>query len=787
MPLKAADLVPVPQEVQARRGTFDVRDRCWLTDARSAADVAVAWKLREELGVKPGVSAALPEFCVAVGSPPERDNEPPPREQGYLLHVTTKGLVVRGHDAEGLYWGLVTLEQLLAGGREVPCVRILDWPAFPLRGHHDDISRKQVSTLPDFLRIIRLLSRFKVNVYTPYMEDMLYLKSHPDVGRGRGRLTPAEVAAMHQEAERHKVVIMPTYSLIGHQENLLANPKYAGLGREVFQAMSSLDVRKPEVREFLGDVIRDVCELFPGPYFHAAFDETQGIEAEEFLDHANWCAREVGKYGKMMPMWVDMIYNHFGCGMIRELEENAIPVNWQYGCTDDVPHLRELAEQGRPVWGLAGYGNGGCFLPMFSRGKSNIDCWSRAGREADVPALFSSQWGDGGYENHRDMCWNMFAYLGEATWSGARARRKDFERRFQLSFYGTELPELTEVIEQAAGRLSLRPREFWGLFRCNAFSLSRWAAENPDALAGLEADEEEVARALDAVERSRAAAVTEREHLEHFRVALVRTLSVVQRLKFALKRAAGMPKERLRRECVVIQETLRSVRDAYEADWLRTNKRPNVEVSLGVYDEVIPTYDDLPGVKVGQGGRRDGYYALDLSDRFDVNFLPVAGLPIGDREVNGVPFLFADERRTHAVLTAESEPAEVSFPEVAIRDVHLIIAAHRVHGEDRPSAVLELLRGGEVVHSEEMMNVLHLCDWWAPLGEHIWAGGGMAHVDRRRVRYALKPGHMYGLAEVLNFAVPGGTTGDALRVRALGEEEVRLFAATLELAESGGT
>jgi len=783
MPISVEDLIPVPRQVETANGTLDLDGLPWQVDESADRDTAVCCKLREELAVNPGVSKSLPANTVAAGEVPTNWPAPLPREQGYVLLVQPSGLVVRGHDVQGLYWGLVTLDQLLAGGRDLPCCEINDWPAFALRGHHDDISRKQVSKLPDFLRIIRLLSRYKINVYTPYMEDMLYLPSHPGVGVGRGRLTPGEVAAMHREASRHNVTIMPTYSLIGHQENLLADPDYAHLGREVFQAMSSLDVRKPEVREFLSDVIRDVCSMFTGPYFHAGFDETQGIGADEFLQHANWCARELKKYGKQMPMWVDMIYNHFGYDMIGELEDNIIPVNWEYGATDRVPHQHELAAQGRPVWGLAGYGNVGAFLPRFAHAKDNIDCWRRDGLETDAPALFSSQWGDNGYENHRDMCWNMFAYLGEAGWSGAEARREDFERRFQVSFYGTELPGLREIIEDLPRRLSIGQREYWAHFRRNAFGMLRWAAENADAAPMLEEEEGLVADAMEKLKAARHSAVLREEHLEHFRVALLRMQSVIHRLQFAMRYEEGLDQEQVREGAAGVQEELLAVREAYKADWLRYNKRPNIGVSLGVYDEVLPTYDELAELEPAEAGRRDGFRTLDLSEHLNRTFLPVGGLPIGERELNGVPFLFADEHHTHACLDDESPEVEVLFPEERVADLHLVIAAHKTGDEAQPAAVVELLSGGEVVFSEELLNIRHLCDWWAPLGEHIWAGGGMAHVDPDRVRYALKPGHMYGLAETHNFDVPPGTRADGVRIRALEGEELRLFAATLELEE----
>ncbi len=777
------DLIPVPRRVEPLEGTLDVTGLCWRLDPDSSTHEGVGWKLRQELDVLPGISEFLEPYTVAAGRPSGDPPAPPQRPQGYALHVEIAGLWLRGRDVDGLYWGLVTLEQMLDGGAALPCAQVVDWPEFRLRGHHDDISRKQVSKLEDFCRIIRKLSSYKINVYTPYMEDMLYLKSHPDIGEGRGRLTPDELAEMHREARRHNVMIMPTYSLIGHQENLLANPNYAHLGREVFQTMSSLDVTKPQVREFLTDVIRDICELFPCPYFHGGFDETQGLGAEEFLKHANWCARELRKYGKKMPMWVDMIYNHFGYEMIGRLEENVIPVNWQYGCTDGVPHQRELAAQGRPVWGLAGYSNWCAFLPDCEKGKSNIDIWRQVGAQTDTPALFVSQWGDDGYENHRDQCWNLFAYLGEAAWSGSHARRRDFERRFQLRFYGAEIPELTPIIESLPRQLSQEPPEIWAHFRRNAFGAVRWAVKNADAAAGLAEDERRLEAALESLRAAEGKARREVEHLEHFRVSLLRTLSVVHRLQFALDYVSGMERAEVARRASEIRVELEEVRDAYEADWLRTNKRPNIEVSLGVYDEVLPTYEELPDVERPRAGCRDGHYLCDLSAHFNRSFLPVGGLPIGEKVVNEVPFLFADEDHTHVEITADAAPLVLEFPLLPVRDLHLIIAAHKTANQPEPAALLELGRHGKTVFSEELLNVLHLCDWWAPLGEHIWAGRGMAYVDPDRVQYALKPGHMYGLAHLSGFDLPAPLEADTLRLCVLEGQELRLFAVTLELGQ----
>lgn len=59
---------------------------------------------------------------------------PPPGEQGYRLAVTPNGVFLLGKDQPGLYYGLLTLKQLIQADGRIPRVLISDWPDLPLRG-----------------------------------------------------------------------------------------------------------------------------------------------------------------------------------------------------------------------------------------------------------------------------------------------------------------------------------------------------------------------------------------------------------------------------------------------------------------------------------------------------------------------------------------------------------------------------------------------------------------------------------------------------------------------------
>jgi glycosyl hydrolase family 20 len=774
-------VVPKPRRMRLTKGTFDARKAQWRVSPAALKHKAIRHKL-DTLGLDFAQDRSLPEWTIATAKMDATLAEAPERSEGYALVIKPDGAVLCGHDDDGLFWSLMTLEQMLEQAKRLPCVLIADWPEVALRGHHDDISRKQVSKVEDFKRIIHLLSRYKFNCYTPYMEDTLHLRSFPDVGEGRGKLMPDEVREIVREGELHNVDVIPTFSLIGHQENLLALPRYRHLGREVFQPPSSYDPDKPAVRKFLKKVIADVCRLFPSKYFHMCFDETQGVTERQFFAHANFCAKELVKHGKTPVMWVDMIYNHFGVETVKKLHPSIIPVDWQYGdVSKGVKHWKELAAQGRETWGLAGYGNCGNFLPDFPRAKKHYADWVRQLRKIPGGALFSSIWGDNGYENSRDLSWNLYAAFGENTWSGAAADDESFERRFQTTFYGRALPKLEKLIRELPGSLGLSPREWWGLHRKRACSLLRYAADQRDKAKSAKADVKKLSAALKAIDACRPLARREADHLDHFEVALRRMLSVANRLDFAKRYISGMPKAKAKAEVKKLVAEMREAKALYRRVWLRHNKRENIDVSLRVFDEVAESFLELPSAPPKP--RLGCFSPIDLSEHYNFNHIGIGGIPIGAATVNGVPFEFADLQHTHVRVAGRGASLSLPVPSnKPLRDVHFVVAAQKpASGKPAPAATLEWLHEKHVVYSETLLSITHLCDWWAILGEHIWAGGGFKYTDPSRVQLAMVPDPMYGLTHLSNTPNVGTPHIDEVRLTCLTDDEIRLFAATAEL------
>ncbi len=767
-------LVPLPRTLKRGAGAFNLERARARVSIDTTPPACIRHKLAE-LGLTAHwqCSSALP--TITLGTPLKWLPQPPRRAEGYWLLVTPRGVSLVGRDLDGLFWGLTTLQQLIDEKGRVPSVTITDWPAFRLRYHHDDISRKQVSRLGDFKRIIRLLSYYKIKYYTPYMEDMLYLESYPDIGEGRGRLTASEVKAIHAEARRYNVVVFPTYSLIGHQENLLRNPRYRRYAREVFQEPSSYDPSKRSLRPYLRRVIGDVCALFPdSPYFHACFDETQGVGERELVDHANWCAAEIARHGKTMLMWVDMFKNHYGLGALNRLSPNILPVEWNY----DAPRLQEdgYREAGVIPAGLAGYNNWACFLPDFRRGKRNIDQWAGVMKRWKGPGFGASIWGDNGYENSRDLCWNLYAYLGEAVWRGTKAA-PSFEQRFEATFYGTPLPRIQAIVEQLPPKLTIEPRHSWRLFRYSIQAMIRLCAVDSSVATHAAADLKLLRRALGTLPTAARWARREQGHPDHFAVALEREINVRERLVFANRIARGTRSESLRHEARKQRNALERVRRHYRQVWLRHNKRENIEVSLAVYDRIR---ESLKSLTTQAPAANPHYLCLDLDEHYNTFLADVAGLPIRRGMVNDTPFLFAPQAKTHCSLELRT-PLTIPFARCAPRDIHLIYGGQTIDRK-RPRAVVEvaLLCGGKVVFRERLRSITQICDWWAPLGEHIWAGGGLKYVDKRRTSYGLQPGENYGVLHLHGFDLREVAEADTLRITRIAREQLNLFAVTVQ-------
>src|SRR4051794_35047626 len=161
-PAQPLRLVPSPQHIERTSGAFRVTadTRIVLERPDSADDRFAAQQLVDEakasLNVDLRIGAPTEAPCVYVGTYrnnkdvqqlaaqlANHDNAP---REGYVLIVQPERIIVSAESPAGTFYGVQTLKQLIRANRhpstrEIPCCRVVDFPALRYRAWQDDISR----------------------------------------------------------------------------------------------------------------------------------------------------------------------------------------------------------------------------------------------------------------------------------------------------------------------------------------------------------------------------------------------------------------------------------------------------------------------------------------------------------------------------------------------------------------------------------------------------------------------------------------------------------------------
>lgn len=380
-----------------------------------------------------------------------REKELLDKNEAYLLSVEQNRIAILANNSRGAFYGLMSLFQLLQSDNIkrifVEGCLIVDYPAFQMRGVSDDIARGQVSTLDDFKKIIRLIARYKMNVYQPYFEDAIELKSFPYIGLNRSRLSQEEIKELIRYSEKYFVEIIPIFQTLGHWENLLIQPNYYELAE--FPGAASLDVTNEKTYEFLDKCIAELSELFPSKYFHAGLDESWDVG----FGHSKKITKEIGiaavhanhykrvneiikKYGKQMMMYGDIIHNH--PEIFEMLPKDIIVVDWRYGVSDYEPIVKKYKDYNQPFLCSPSVTNYNRIFPHIINSLLNIHLFAKISYEYGSIGLINSNWGDNGGENLRELNWLGYAFGAECAWNPINADISKFKSKFYYDFFGID-------------------------------------------------------------------------------------------------------------------------------------------------------------------------------------------------------------------------------------------------------------------------------------------------------------------------------------------------------------
>ena len=398
--------------------------------------------------------------------------------QGYVLWVRPDGVLVAARGAEGVFYGVQTLKQLLranARGAEIPCCRIVDWPALQYRCWQNDVSRGPIPTLDFLKRQVRTLSEFKLNSFTMYTENVFKNPKHPKIAPPDG-ITADEVKELCAYAGKYHVEVFGNHQAFGHYEKTLRIPEYAHLGENGWV----LTPAKEETYRFLADVFEAIAPAYESPLFVINCDETYGLGEGPSKDmvkrmgiggvyayHINRLYKLLQKYGKTPLLWGDIALHHRD--IVPGLPKDLIVLSWGYDpkpSFDDA--IKPFTDMGLRFMVCPGVSNWAWIWPDHRTAVVNISNYVRDGARHGAMGMLNTTWGDDG-EQLFSYTWYPQVWAGEVSWLPAtppeakdagefRKRSEEvrgerlsaFDRAFPGVFYGLGDDSLTQAMWKLA-------------------------------------------------------------------------------------------------------------------------------------------------------------------------------------------------------------------------------------------------------------------------------------------------------------------------------------------------
>jgi len=464
-------IIPQPKEVVATEDNFSLKNnrKIALANPRSEADRFAALDFIEDARTTANVDLSIGGGKILVGlldnskikSALEAKRVEIPvnlNDEGYVLSVGAKQIIVAGRTEAGTFYGLQTLKQMIRGegaAAYVQGARIVDFPTMRYRAFSDDISRGLVPTVDYVKRQIRTFAMFKMNMHSLYMEHTFASESNPLYAPEEGSFAPEELKEIVAYAINYHVEIVPEQQTFGHLHKVVKFEKYNALAEVPYG-----DVITPQEEnsyKFVADLYREIDRIFPSKFFHIGADETfelgQGRSAEEtkekgvgkvYFKHINRVRDILKPYNRRLMMWGDIALSH--PDLLGEIPKEMIVMNWAYGARDSyASRIEPFKKAGLEQFVCPSVWNFNLIFPNEENAITNIKNFVRDGQEAGAIGVMNTNWDDDG-ETLFEMDWYGVGLGASAGWENAPLDVEKFDQKFDWTFFRSEGGDFTKSI-----------------------------------------------------------------------------------------------------------------------------------------------------------------------------------------------------------------------------------------------------------------------------------------------------------------------------------------------------
>jgi hexosaminidase len=324
-------IIPKPNLVENRQGSFQINAQTRIYFPEKSVEIGwdIAAQALQILFTKPlGQPPTAQPFRVLEGGEVSTDRANSiflienkklvPNAEGYILDVFPEKIVITASTANGAFYGIQTLRQLMPAEIEnapqnsektwsAAACHIEDAPRFRYRGLHLDVCRHFFGV--DFVKkYIDLLALHKMNTFHWHLTDdqgwRIEIKQFPrlqEISASRketlvghysdnpqkfdgkeygGFYTQTEIKEVVAYAKKQFVTVLPEIEMPGHaQAAISAYPNLGCTGKTIDVATKwgvfedVFCAGNEEVFAFFDKIFDEICPLFPGKYIHIGGDE----------------------------------------------------------------------------------------------------------------------------------------------------------------------------------------------------------------------------------------------------------------------------------------------------------------------------------------------------------------------------------------------------------------------------------------------------------------------------------------------------------------------------------
>ena len=221
----------------------------------------------------------------------------------------------------------------------LPAGTIVDEPRYAYRGYMLDVARTffGVDTIK---QVIDRIADYKINHLHLHLSDdqgwRIEIKSWPKLteiggltevdGTYGGFYTQEDYGEIVDYAASRGITVVPEIDVPGHTNAALsayAELNADGVAREPYTGtdvgFSTLDANKEVTYRFLGDVVREISAITPGPYFHLGGDESSVTPHEDYVKLVRRMQDTIVAYGKTPIGWDEMAVAGMVPGAVAQL------------------------------------------------------------------------------------------------------------------------------------------------------------------------------------------------------------------------------------------------------------------------------------------------------------------------------------------------------------------------------------------------------------------------------------------------------------------------------------